>query len=92
MGLDRPPIVKRDPRHNHLIARWTVHLLSDGMPADVKGDLEWLAIKPTSMYWLALVLVIPVGGVTSVLLIRRRRLRGNGLTPDGSAAVVTTQV
>jgi hypothetical protein len=81
MGLDRPPVVKDDPGHDHLIASWKVHLLADGMPVTVLGELRWLAIHPTSVWlWVG-----PLGGMLALfavlILIVRQRRRASALGP-----------
>ena len=44
MGADRPPAVKANPRQNHPVGNWVIHMSLAGKPVDITGSLSWLAI------------------------------------------------
>lgn len=68
MSPDRPPAVRADPGHYHLIDAWTVPFTVAGQRVTVSGTLAWVP-GPSPMPWRALA----VAAFAVVVLAGRRR-------------------
>jgi hypothetical protein len=80
MGQSRPPVVDADPRNPHTIGTWTVHATADGVPFDIRGDLQWIGkpgeglVIPQWVLWVVDPLVLIIG-ILGMLMWNRRRKR-----------------
>jgi hypothetical protein len=55
LSSSNPPQVERDPGSRHLVQRWTVALVRDGVPITVRGDVVWVP-GPSPWPWILLAL------------------------------------
>jgi hypothetical protein len=80
MGQSRPPVVDADPRNPHMVGTWTVHATADGVPFDIRGDLQWIGkpgeglVIPQWVLWVVDPLVLIIG-ILGLFLWNRRRQR-----------------
>lgn len=82
MGASRPPAVKANPKAEHLVGTWTVHMILASTPVTITGALNWLRLKNRLGRWPVTFLIadstiLPVG-VAAWFLFRHRRPRMHG--------------
>ncbi len=68
LGTINPPQVQRDPSSRHLVQRWTVTLVQDGVPITVRGEVVWVP-GPAPWGWFA------VAAALAILLVVLARTR-----------------
>lgn len=78
-----PPEVQRDPGSRHLVQHWTVTLLSDRGPIQVRGDVVWVP-GPSPWIWLG----VALGFALAVIAVAATRVGRVGVAAGLAALVV----
>lgn len=86
MASQPPAKVRADPSQEQLLYAWTVPLVVDGTPAELRGDVTWLGTPVTWLWWLLAALAVVVGAAVGSL----RRLPLAPTAIAGTLAAVLT--
>ena len=72
MGTLPPAEVRADPAPERVLYDWGIPIVIDGTPAEIRGDLTWLGMPLTWLWWSITVLAVIAAAVVGSL--RRVRL------------------
>lgn len=67
MASQPPAKVRADPAQQRVLYTWTVPLRVDGASAEIRGELTWLGMPTTWLWWLLAALGVVIGAVVGSL-------------------------
>ena len=84
MGSQAPAKVRADPDREQLLYDWSIPLTIDGTAAEIRGDVTWLGLPLTWLWWTITALAV----IAAVVVGWQRRVPANLAAIIGTVAAV----